>query len=142
MTAILEKNTAEEIDYSDSKVLFPKPSHCRGSVERPQRPLEHETIKLVRKPPFSGRVNLKSLQFQFSPVVFLFRLLHVWGGSDGGVLQPLLRHLCGHRGQRRGSGRRPEPQPVCEDPHRGDLRQRHRPVRRHRSHPAGDSPGF
>lgn len=72
-----------------------------------------------------------------SQSVTSFRLFHVWSRPDRGLLQPLLWHLRGHSGQRSGTGRRPESQPVCQDPHRGNLRQRHWPLRCHRSYSAG-----
>ena len=66
------------------------------------------------------------------------RLLHVRSRSDCGLFQPLLWHLCRHRGQRSSFGRRPERQPLRQDSHRGDLRQRHRPVWCYCSHSAGE----
>lgn len=71
--------------------------------------------------------------FVFCPI----RLLHVWSWSDCGLFQPLLWHLCRHRGQRSRFGRCPERQPLREDPNCGNLWKCHRPVWCHCSYSAG-----
>lgn len=70
------------------------------------------------------------------------RVLHVWSWSDCGLFQPLLRHLCRHRGQRSSTGRCPERQPLREDPHCGNLRQCNRPLWCHCSYSAGKWDGL